>query len=158
MTLVTSILTGAPLWVWPLLALLIFFGAKATKTRTVPAWPVYLLPLLGLLAVNSVRGVSPSVLTWGLFGVAYFVGGGVGFRYQNRIILEKSGSSVTFKGEWVTFVVLMVVFWLNFTAGTVKVVSPEFYTTQVFRALFACVAGLASGSFIGRALATLKSR
>lgn len=148
----TSILTGPPLWVWPLLLLLIYFGLKATRVRRVPAWPLYMLPLLGLLSVNAVNNLSPKLSIWVLFAILYLVGSGLGFRFQRRIVLEKSGTTVLLSGEWVTLFVLMTVFWMNFLGGTIKAVAPEIFAAAFFHQVFAAVAGLAAGSFLGRAV------
>lgn len=147
-----SIFLGAPLWVWPLLAFLIYFGLKATSARTVVAWPLYVLPLLGLLSVNAVNGLSPSVFSWILFFLAYLVGAGAGFWFQRCIASQKTGATVTLVGEWVTLLVLMVVFWMNFLGGVMRVVAFDLFTSATFHHVFAAVAGLAAGSFLGRAI------
>ncbi|MBT3143868.1 hypothetical protein DS909_17165 [Phaeobacter gallaeciensis] len=146
-----SILSGAPLWVWPLLVFLIYFGLKATLTRTVPTWPLFVLPLLGVLSVNAVNGLSPAASIWVLFGLAYIVGAGLGFQFQRSIVSEKSGASVTLAGEWITLLVIMVVFWMNFFGGVVRVVAPDVFAATAFHQIFAAIAGLAAGSFLGRA-------
>lgn len=152
------VLTGAPLWVWPLLLFLIYFGLKATRLRTVPAWPQYVLPFLGLLSVNAINGLSPKSSIWLLFAVAYLLGAGLGFWFQRSVVLQKSGASVRLAGEWVTFVVLMIVFWMNFFGGTVKAVAPEMFSALYFHQIFATVAGLAAGSFLGRAIRVIITR
>lgn len=147
-----SILSGAPLWVWPLLAFLVFFGLKATRSRETPSLPIYLLPLLGLLSLNAVNSLQGAGALWFVFSVAYLFGAFLGFGFQKRVIREKSAKGVSLKGEWVTFMVLMTVFWMNFTGGVVKAISPDTYASTGFHILFTVIAGLAAGSFIGRAL------
>lgn len=151
MTQVFSILSGAPIWVWPLLVFLIYFGLKATSKRTVTVWPMYILPLLGFLSVNAVNGLSPSKSIWIFFGLAYFIGIGSGLWFQRGIIAGKIGLTVTLAGEWVTLSILMVVFWMNFVGGVMRVVAPDIYANASFHQAFAAIAGLAAGSFLGRA-------
>ena len=152
MTQVFSILSGAPLWVWPLLVFLIYFGLKATRTRTVAAWPLYVLPLLGLLSLNAVNGLSPNTVIWVVFGLAYIVGGSAGFQFQRGIVSQKAYATVTLAGEWVTLLVLMIVFWMNFLGGVMRVIAPDIFASAGFHQVFAAVAGLAAGSFLGRAI------
>ena len=109
-----SILKGAPLWVWPMLAFLIYFGLKATRQRTSFALPMYFLPLLAILSVNAVNSLSANNNVWFAFAIAYLVGAWIGFGFQKEIVLEKSGNKVVLAGEWVTLAVLMIVFWMNF--------------------------------------------
>lgn len=147
-----SILNGAPIWVWPLLALLVFFGLKATRNRVTPTLPIYLLPLLALLPLNAVNSLQGAGFLWAVFGLAYVIGGLLGFAFQRRIISQKSAGRVTLRGEWVTFAVVMAVFWMNFVGGVVGAISPDTYASNGFHIMFATIAGLAAGSFIGRAL------
>lgn len=150
--MLNSILGGAPLWVWPLLAVLVLFGLKATRSREVPGLPIYLLPLLGLLSVNAISSLSPSGIIWGAFGAAYLVGALAGFRFQRGVISYKSVGRITLKGEWITFTILMTIFWMNFVGGVVKAVSSDTYLSIGFHMAFSSIAGLAAGSFIGHAL------
>ncbi len=144
--------TGAPLWVWPLLVGLVFVGLKASKDRTTLTLPIYFLPLLGLLSLNAVNGLSVEPKVWVLFAATYWIGATFGFRFQSSVVLGRSGKSITLKGEWVTMLALMVIFWLNFVGGVFKAVSPDIYTSSGFHLVFAAIAGLVAGSFFGRAL------
>ena len=56
----SALFTSAPLWVWPLLAMLLALGLNAMRTRTTPAWPLYGLPLLGVLSLRSVSALEAS--------------------------------------------------------------------------------------------------
>jgi len=152
--MLSNILTGAPIWVWPLLAGLILLGFKASKDRTALCLPSYFYPLLGLLSVKAVYALEVSGLVWLGFGVAYLVGALLGNRFQGRIIIGKSAKRVSLKGEWLTMAVLMVIFWMNFVGGVVGAVLPAAFASVAFKAGFALVAGLAAGSWAGRALKT----
>lgn len=155
--MVISIVQGAPFWVWPVLALLVWLGLKATQQRDVPAWPIYLMPLAGVLPLNAVYGLGANALVWAVFVVAYVLGALWGVRYQGRVVLSKSNGRVTLAGEWMTFVTLMVVFWMNFAGGVAQAIAPEVYASVGFALCFSGVAGLAAGSFTGRAVGTLRS-
>lgn len=153
----TSILQGAPFWVWPVLAMLVWLGLKATQQRTVLAWPIYLMPLAGILSLNAVRGLGAEAIVWGMFIAAYLLGMFWGVKYQRNVVQHKSNGRVTLRGEWMTFLVLMTVFWMNFTGGVVQAMAPELYSSANFAFGFSAVAGLAAGSFMGRAFGTLRA-
>lgn len=155
--MLSGILNGAPIWVWPLLALLIGLGVLASRTRSTPTLPVYFLPLLGILSINSVNSLSPAPLIWGVFVIAYIIGIRFGFLFQNRQIVEKSNGRVTLKGEWVTLAVFMCIFWLNFVGGAVGAMSPDIYESTGFHLVFALIAGMIAGSFVGRGFSVLKA-
>ncbi|MBL1437008.1 MAG: hypothetical protein COB08_012540 [Rhodobacteraceae bacterium] len=150
--MLSGILTGAPLWVWPLLAGLILLGLKASKDRRALCLPSYFHPLLGLLSVSAVHGLGVGGLVWLGFAVAYLVGAVLGHRFQGQKIVGKSAKHVSLKGEWLTMAVLMVIFWMNFVGGVVEATLPLAFASLWFKAGFALLAGLAAGSWAGRAL------
>lgn len=153
-----SILKGAPLWVWPLLALLIYFGLKATRQRTSFTLPIYFLPLLAIISVNAVNSLPASNYVWLAFAITYSIGAWIGFGFQKTIVLEKSGNKAVLAGEWVTFTVLMIIFWMNFFGGVTKALSPSIYGSTIFHAIFAAVAAFAAGLFLGRAIRVFKHK
>lgn len=157
MTFFTNILTNAPVWIWPLLILLILIGLRASKDRSAPIWLICSLPLLGLLSLNAVNGLTPNPGIWLVFALLYLLGAVLGLGFQRRIILEKTASRVTLRGEWLTLVVLMAIFWMNFVGGFLNAVFPAVYASWVFHAIFAAAAGLSAGSFMGRAVAAIKA-
>ncbi len=155
--MVFSIIDGAPIWVWPVLAFLVWAGLRATRARTVPTWPIYVMPAVGFLSVNAVAGLPSTSGQWPLFVLVYLLGAMLGYRYQRPKILQKQGGTVHLAGEWLTFTVLMVVFWMNFASGVAQAIAPEVYASATFTRAFIAIAGLASGSFCGRALCTWRA-
>lgn len=152
-----SILQGAPFWVWPVLAILVWFGLRATRERVVPVWPLYGLPLVGLLSVNAVAGLDVAALLWAGFTAAYLIGAAFGAYFQKTRVLAKCAGKVRLAGEWLTFAVLMLVFWMDFAGGVAAAIAPEVYEGSTFKLVFATIAGLAAGSFCGRALSTSRA-
>lgn len=150
--MLTGILTGAPIWVWPLLVVLITLGLLASKSRTRPCLPTYLYWLLGLISLNALNALSPAPVVWMAFAAAYLLGAWLGYHFQKRIIIAKSAGRITLKGEWLSMLVLMLIFWMNFVGGVINAISPEVYASTTYHMVFATVAGLAAGTFIGRAL------
>ena len=152
--MILQILTHAPIWVWPLLILLVALGLIATKARTRSAVPMYFFWLLGLLSVRSVYAMAPDISIWIVFALAYLAGGRLGYVFQRGIITAKTGQQITVKGEWLTLVVLMMLFWMNFIGGVMGAVAPEIVSGVLYQIVFTILAGLAAGSFIGRSLRT----
>lgn len=148
----SGLVTGTPIWVWPLLVVLLVVGLRARHEREVPALLVYLLPLLGLSALRSVAGLGPVLAVWGIFALAYGAGVMGGYRMQGRFVLARAGRRVRLAGETVTLALMMLIFAANFSAGFMKAVAPAVYGNSLFHAGFAVVVALASGSFAGRAI------
>lgn len=150
--MVVQFLNGAPVWIWPLLILLIVLGFRASRTRTAPIFLFFLLPLLGVLSVRSVNALPAAQTVWVFFGIAYLVGAYGGYIFQGKRIISKSQGHVTLQGEWLTMAVLMLIFWMRFASGAIKAVSPETYASANFHMVFSIIAGLVAGTFIGRAV------
>lgn len=148
----SAIVSGAPIWVWPLLLLLILLGLRASRTRTAPTVFFYLLPFMAILSLRSVNALPIAQTVWVFFGVAWVIGGYGGYVFQRKRLIAKSRRRVTLKGEWLTLLVLMLIFWMQFVSGIIKAISPETYASANFHMAFASIAGLVAGTFVGRAL------
>lgn len=148
----TEIFTGAPIWVWPLLVVLVSMGVRARRERWVPVAMIYALPVLGMLALRNTAGLPAGAWIWCVFVLAYLAGAWGGFVVQGGWILGRAGFRVQLAGESLTLTVLMLVFWANFISGFVQAVAPGVYGSTVFALCFAAVTAAAGGSFAGRAL------
>lgn len=156
MELLNGIAGGAPIWVWPLLLGLIGLGVLSTRTRSVPRGFFYALPLLGLITLNSAMNLPQPLLVWPCFIMGFAAGAFVAHGLQSRWILGRTGNRLTVSGEWMTFTVLMIIFWANFIAGAVQAISPAIYGSAGFVVAFTLVIALASGSFLGRSIRALR--
>ncbi|MEP5730152.1 MAG: hypothetical protein ABJL67_12370 [Sulfitobacter sp.] len=144
--------TQTPIWVWPLFLLLLLVGLRASARRSVHVIPIYLLPLLGLLGVQSLSAMNVAAGIWVLFVLAYSIGGGLGYLMQGRWILSRAQRHVELVGETLTLTAMMVLFVANFAAGLTQATLPDVYQSVVFAVVFSGLVGVFSGSFAGRAL------
>lgn len=148
----TQLITGAPIWVWPLLAVLVFVGMRARHDRTVPEGLIYGLPLLGGMAVRSVAVLPAAAAIWLVFAAAYALGVWGGYLLQRGWLLGWDGGKVRLAGESLTLSVMMLVFWANFAGGFMQAVVPDAYGSATFHVIFAALLAASCGSFAGRAL------
>lgn len=152
----TQILLGiwqnAPVWVWPLFFVLVFIGLIAMRDRRSSIIPYFFYPLFGLSAANSIGALNHVPLSWITFSVCYLVGAGLAFRWQNSLILQKAGWTMKIKGDRITILILMLIFFSNFVNGVILSVAPDLQEAIVFTLVFVGVIGACSGSFTGRAL------
>ena len=134
-----ELFTQAPLWVWPLLALLIVAGLRALRDRRAPIWLTYAMPAFVLLALRTLGTLEPGISAWVIFGVVWGIAGLLGYRIARRWVLYREGSRVHLRGEVVTLVALMVIFWANFAAGVLDATAPEVLHSSFGLGLFAAV-------------------
>ena len=150
-----QIIINVPLWVWPLFIGLLAIGLLGTRSRQAPLILFWFLPLLGALAVNSMAAFGATVLAWAVFAVFYIAGCLFGFNYQKKIVLERKGSRVSLKGEWLTLVTIMIIFWTNFARGLMTAIFPDIIANPATIAIIAAIVGSVSGVFLGRSIQTL---
>lgn len=150
-----GLLLGPPIWVWILLVYLVYSGVRSFKTRNVPIFVFYITPCLGFLSIRSISTLHHSSIAWSVFGVIYILSAIGFFRWQKHKVLERSKTHVVIKGEWVSLVCFMVIFWANFVHGVLTVISPATYQSVGFVVIFSALLGTVSGSFIGRPLCNI---
>ena len=148
----TQILLNTPVWVWPLLAILIAVGLRARHTRIVPLWLLYVLPVLALLPLHATASLGAGGWVWAVFTVAFCAGAGGGFFLQGRWLLGRVGTKLQLAGENITLVVLMVIFFANFVLGFLTATAPALAASPMFHTVFVVVIASCGGTFSGRAL------
>jgi hypothetical protein len=147
-----ALLSAIPIWVFPLLAGLIWLGRRATRDRSVSVWLIYALPLLGLMSLNRALGLPLAEVALTALVIAYLVGSALGFAVQPMWIVARDASKVRLRGEWVTMITLLGLFSLNFAAGMMHGMNPRMTDAMIPTLVFGAAAGLLSGSLAGRAI------
>lgn len=150
-----QIIINVPIWVWPLFVGLLALGFLASRSRKAPVFVFWALPILAVMAVNSMIALKASILAWLVFTIFYLVGGLYGYSFQKDIVLERSSTHVHLKGEWLTMLCIMVIFWMNFARGMTTALQPELMANSIVIAVIAVVMGSVSGVFLGRSVQTL---
>ncbi|MEM7544752.1 MAG: hypothetical protein AAF367_04380 [Pseudomonadota bacterium] len=149
---VLHILGGAPLWVWPLFAVLFAIGYRASRDRSSPVALYYVLPLFGLMSLNGVLDAAYPTLALVFFCQAYAFSAHFFFDYQTRLITAKRDGRVHLRGDWWMMVAIMLIFWMGFAQGYVAARMPSVAVSSTYVVLTAALSGALSGQFAGRSL------
>jgi len=149
------IFTSAPLWVWPLLALLLLLGLRSRQERTLPMAVIYLLPAIGLLTLPTLLALPYAGIALAAHLVAYGAGATAGYRLQGRWLLAKAGGHARVAGENLTLAGMLTMFSAKFVHGTMTAAAPAIVSGWAYGMAFAAVTGVAAGLFGGRALRTI---
>lgn len=152
-----TILANIPLWVWPLFVLLLVVGLRASKTRRAPLALILALPLLGVLSLRALSALPDPTTVWSLWPLGLLTGTLLGYRLQTRWLISRQGAWVHLRGEWLTLIVTMVIFWSNFATGMARAMAPALVASTPFQAGLALLLGLCAGTFLGRAIRTLRA-
>lgn len=148
----SAIVQGIPLWVAPLLFVLVALGLRATRPRTTSPLVLYALPLLGLMGVNRAASLPHGDLALGLLLAGCLAGSLVGYARQARWIVGRDARLVMLRGEWMTMATMLSLFAVNFAAGMTQGAAPGVAASTGFAAAYGLVAGGLSGLFLGRAV------
>lgn len=81
-----------------------------------------------------------------------------GFYFQRKRILGIQGNRVKIQGEWLTLLVLMIIFFSNFAKGVMSAVTPEWLLLPAYTVLFAAIIGTSNGTFFGRSISVLRAK
>lgn len=150
-----AILAGVPVWIWPLLLVLVLLGLHSSRDHPVLI-PTYLaMPLIAISNLPTLQAQPNLELALAVWGVTYLCGALLGHRLQTRWMITRRGLKAWVRGEWFSMAMMMLLFWVNFANALVDAVAPEISASLAFGLILATLLGLASGSFLGRALRIL---
>lgn len=151
------ILVNTPVWVWPLLAYLIWQGAQAMRVRTQPIWRLLSVPLvfflmgLSRLVQAHGNGLEPP-LAW--LVAALLLGWLAFFHGPQLLAVDRQSRTVTRPGSVAPLIRNITVFALQYAvaAATAMKLEPHAAVTIIGHA----VSGASAGYFSGWAVALLR--
>jgi len=157
MLTVTRILTNTPLWVFALLAYLIWQGSQSLRPRTLPIWRMLIVPLVFfLMGVSRLvtardRGIEP-LLAW-LVAAVLFALLALSLRPKLLAVDRKSGT-VTRPGSATPLARNVTVFVLQYAVAVATAMKLEPHAAVAI--IGHAVSGASAGYFSGRAVALVR--
>jgi len=157
MLTVTRILTNTPLWVFALLAYLIWQGSQSLRPRTQPIWRMLIVPLVFfLMGVSRLvtardRGIEP-LLGW-LVAAVLFALLALSLRPKLLAVDRKSGT-VTRPGSATPLARNITVFVLQYAVAVATAMKLEPHAAVAI--IGHAVSGASAGYFSGRAVALVR--
>lgn len=153
-----QILINTPIWVWALLAFLVYRGVLMSRDREVTLRAIFILPLLmlglslqGLIQHFGVRFESVGV--WLLSAVCVSVLNAAFFGKTGvRVVSEKV---IHLQGSWVPLILMMLIFFLKYCENIAVVVQPELRSDAMFMSVCSISFGIMNGLFFGKLLRVL---
>jgi hypothetical protein len=151
-----QIVANTPLWVWPLMALVLWLGWLGLQPRTVPPWRPAILPLAGL--GTSLAGVAQSAqpgLALAGWSVALLAALPVGYAIGGRrsIRLRPEDGRLEIDGGWFVLVFGISIFAVRYVLGVLFGVLPALRVEP----LWVCVSGGVGGAVAGIGIGWLAS-
>nr|WP_329956061.1 DUF6622 family protein [Collimonas silvisoli] len=151
-----QIISHTPIWVWALLAFLIYRGILASVDREVTLKKLSIIPLIMLAlswqGVSTVFGVTPlPMLCWLLAAAAAATLNWRLFR-KERVIAYPERGVVFQRGSWLPLMLMMGIFLTKYTVGVTLAMHPGLAHDAAFTAAVCALYGVFNGMFIGRLL------
>jgi len=163
MNTLIAILAHTPTVVWAVLALLVLIGLRQTRTQTLSAGRVWLVPLAAAAAslVGALRGFGGAgeLLT----GACWACGAAAGFAANRpldlpRRVAANADGSFTIGGSVAPLFLLMGIFVVRYASNVALAVQPALANEPRAAAAVAIAYGLSAGLLLARARKTWSTR
>jgi hypothetical protein len=148
-----QILIHTPVYVWAILAILVWRGIAALREREMTLRNLFIVPLVMLalslqdvlmkfgsnampLAIWAGVAISTALLVWKFS--------------RSRTAPGTTAGSVIVRGSWVPLAMMMAVFFTKYAASVLLAVVPHARQDLLFAASVCALFGVFNGSFLGR--------
>lgn len=155
-----QILTHTPLYVWAILALLVYRGVVSMRDREMAFRKLFIIPVI-MLAL-SLQGIVAKFGTGFLPLFAWASGAAV-----TMLLIWRFGSAgisagtapgrVRVHGSWVPLVIMIAIFFAKYATEVTLVVQPHASQHALFSTVVCALFGVFSGYFLGRLARNLQS-
>jgi hypothetical protein len=151
-----QILTGAPIYAYAILPVLIWYGWMQSRTRAAGKTKVLMLPII--MTFLSLGGVVqsfgphlPALLSW-VCGFALAAVINQVLRAPSGVTYNPGTRRFQLPGSWIPLILMMLIYAAKYTVGATAILNPELAATAGFAALLSLVFGSTSGIFFARFL------
>ena len=146
-----QIVRNTPLWVWPLMALVVWLGVLGLRTRTLPLWRLAVLPAVGLVLsfVGLGQAVQPALalVAWlAALAAALPLGDLLGRR---RPVRRLEDGRLEIAGGWFMLVFGIGIFAARYALGVVFGMAPSLRAEPAWIAVAGGVGGFVAGLGLG---------
>jgi len=151
-----QIIVNTPVWVWALLAFLIYRGMRAAVGQETKLKTIFIIP--AIMLVLSLQGIATTfgmertaAASWLLCMIAgtglawhLFRGDGIAVYPERGIIFQQ--------GSWTPLMLMMGIFFTKYVVGVMLALDPSHKQQVLFASVVCASYGLFNGIFIGRVL------
>lgn len=153
---ISSIVSHTPMWVFALLAGLIYLGLTQTQDRQLSLGRILLMPAVmtvwSVISLNSSLH-SPSALM--LWGVSLLLTVGLAWSLLPRPLVSYQAGLYHIKGSWQPLILILGIFIVKYAVAYTLATQANILENNLFIAITSCAYGLLSGIFILRAVRIL---
>lgn len=149
-------LIHTPMYVWAILAFLLYRGVVASKDRVVSYRSVFIIPVLmaalGLQSIASRFGLNGVQAAAWLAGVV--TGSLLAWKLLagQRVVVDRVSGTLRQRGSWIPLCLMMAIFFCKYAVAAGSAIHPEWLQDMQLVVGSCVVFGLFNGVFIGRLL------
>lgn len=157
--MIVAIVSHTPLWVWPLLAFLLYRGWQAARDRETPILKALALPVVMLgLSLSGLLGTFHAHPGNALLGAAALLLSALlsfNSRAARAIRLDAGARRLLQRGSWQPLLLTVGIFTVKYAAAVTQAMHPQLAAQAWFALPQAALYGAFSGVFAGRLLRIL---
>jgi len=151
--MISQIISHTPLYVWALLAFLLYRGYLATQDRELPLKNLVIIP--GVMVALSISGInSHGVLgeaVWAIWAAGLAVAVALVWTLSKReIAVNRAAGTIVQRGSWAPLMLMVAIFVTKYAVGVLSAVHPELVQGLAGSLVVTTLYGLFNGVFIGR--------
>lgn len=152
--MILQIINHTPIYVWALLAFLVYRGLWASRDREIRLQKLFIIPAVMLcLSLSGTR--ADGVLGGGVWAVLLLgLLAGVALAWtlgRDAVIpVNRAAGTVLLRGSWMPLVLMITIFTTKYAVAVVTAMHEETRGSLSFMAAVTSLSGLFSGVFIGR--------
>ncbi|MFT6834927.1 MAG: hypothetical protein ACJA0H_000960 [Francisellaceae bacterium] len=154
MDFIYQLIVNTPLWVYAILAYIIFVGYKASKPGTITLGKqVIILIIFSYLGVSSFfSSFQLDIFNIGLWCISILIGAAYGWFWIKTLKLKVKRSSKMFysEGSWRLMYLLIIIFISNYYIGYQTAINQDMFNQLWFDLLVLFISGACLGIIIGR--------
>ncbi|MQA21705.1 hypothetical protein GEV01_19500 [Rugamonas sp. FT103W] len=149
-----QIVSHTPIYVWALLAFLLYRGLWASRDREISLQRLFIIPAVMLwLSLSGTR--ADGVLgggVWGVWLLGLLAGVALAWTLGRATVIQvnRAAGSVLLRGSWVPLVLMAAIFVTKYAVAVVTAMHPETRSSLPFMAAVTSMFGLFNGVFVGR--------
>jgi len=154
-----QIVLHTPLWVWALLAFLVYRGLIAAGGREVPLKKTLIIPLLmfALSLHGTLSAFGPQLSTLAPWLLCLAIGAALAWALFRRDAVRPypRRGSVYLRGSWLPMALMLAIFATKYAVGVLLALQPQWAQQAGFALAVCALYGLFSGIFVGKMLRIL---
>lgn len=153
---ISTIVSHTPMWVFALLAGLIYLGLSQTKDRQLSLGRVLLMPaVMTIWSVISLNSSLHSPLALILWGVSLLLTVGLAWSLMPKTPVSYQAGLYHIKGSWLPLLLILGIFIIKYAVAYTLATQANILENHLFIAITSATYGLLSGIFILRAVRIL---